>query len=893
MHSAPDTGVNGGADALLPVLGALLDQVLDLQPADRESWLARLRVEHPVHAAELERLLAAEAELDARGFLPDGAWDPETRGGRGLAGQRLGAWTVERPLGQGGMGTVWLARRSDGRFEGTAAVKILNLALLDPIGSERFRREGTMLARLSHPNIARLLDAGVTSGGQPYLVLEHVEGTRIDRYCDERRLTPVERIELFQQVLAAVAHAHANLLVHRDLKPSNILVATDGTVKLLDFGIAKLLEDQGAGGSAASTLTDLGGRALTPEYAAPEQLGGGPITTATDVYALGVLLYFLLAGRHPTGEGSLTTADHLKGILDTPPPRLSAAVTGAEARASALERLRRLYAGDLDNIVAKALKKAPGERYPTVGAYAEDLRRYLDHQPVSARPDSLRYRAGKFVARNAVPVALASLAGLALVGGLAGTITQAARATAQAARADSAARAAAEERDFALRQLSRVEAVNDLNNFLLSDAAPSGKPFTVGALMGRAESIVERDRADSGINRIELFIALGRQYWSHDEDAKARRLLERAYGLSRMLRDPSTRARAACALAAALARAGDFARAEALTREGLAELANEPRFVIDRIFCLMRGSEVARESEDGAASVARMEAAEQLFRELRFPAPALDLHIQMNLAEAYRGASRLPEAARAFEQAHARLVEMGRENTEAAGTLFNNWALTLHFGGQPLAAEPLFRRAIAISQADTSLEAVSPMLLNNYARTLGMLGRLSEAARYAEQAYRSALRAGHEVVIIQSLLLRAGIYSNLGDADRADRLLTELEPRFRAFPRAHPAFMGLLRQRGLNALKRGDLKAAMDAADSAVVLGRTNPAAGDYLPSLLLLRAETALAMHRYADAQRDARAALDAARALVAGDAPSSVVGSASLSLGHALRGQGAVDQA
>ncbi len=256
---------------LLAALHALLDQALDLAPGEREAWFARLRIERPVHAAELEALLAAEPSLDARGFLSGGPFTERTPP-PGLAGQRLGAYTLEQPLGQGGMGSVWLARRSDGRYEGTAAVKLLNLALLDPVGSERFQREGSALARLSHPNIARLLDAGVTDGGQPFLVLEHVEGTRIDSYCDDGRLGPAERIGLFLQVLAAVAHAHANLLVHRDLKPSNILVTPEGTVKLLDFGIAKLLED-GAPGAEASTLTDLGGRALTPEYAAPEIVG--------------------------------------------------------------------------------------------------------------------------------------------------------------------------------------------------------------------------------------------------------------------------------------------------------------------------------------------------------------------------------------------------------------------------------------------------------------------------------------------------------------------------------------------------------------------------------------------------------------------------------------------
>jgi serine/threonine protein kinase/tetratricopeptide (TPR) repeat protein len=368
----------------------LLDQAIDLDPAAREAWLVQLRTEQPALASEVEALFADEVELDAQGFLA-GRVQEAVSATPGLAGRPLGAYTLERPLGRGGMGSVWFARRSDGRYEGTAAVKLLNLALLDPVGIARFRREGTALARLGHPNIARLLDAGITDGGQPYLVLEYVDGTRIDRYCEARRLGPSERIALFIQVLDAVAHAHVHRLVHRDIKPSNILVTPDGKVKLLDFGIAKILEGETAGADS-STLTEVGGRALTPEYAAPEQISGGTITQATDIYALAVLLYMLLSGRHPTGQGSRTPTEYLTGVLDSEPPGLSTVVTDAEKRGYSREELQRIYAGDLDNILAKALRKRPEERYPTVAALADDLRRYLGHEPVSARPPRRSHR---------------------------------------------------------------------------------------------------------------------------------------------------------------------------------------------------------------------------------------------------------------------------------------------------------------------------------------------------------------------------------------------------------------------------------------------------------------------------------------------------------------------
>jgi tetratricopeptide (TPR) repeat protein len=285
-------------------------------------------------------------------------------------------------------------------------VKLLHLALLGEGGDVRFRREGTLLARLTHPRIARLLDAGVTSTGQPYLVLEYVEGARIDRFADDRRLDLVGRLELFLQVAEAVAHAHANLVIHRDLKPSNILVGTDGTVKLLDFGIARLLEENASG---QATLTGLAAQALTPEYAAPEQARGEPVTTGTDVYALGVLLYLLLTGRHPTGDDCRTATEQLHALLERDPVRASDA---------APHRLRRTYRGDIDNVLAKALEKEPGRRYASVTALTDDIRRFLNHEPLSVRGQAWGYRATKFIRRHRWPMAAAVAAVAMLITGL-------------------------------------------------------------------------------------------------------------------------------------------------------------------------------------------------------------------------------------------------------------------------------------------------------------------------------------------------------------------------------------------------------------------------------------------------------------------------------------------
>lgn len=407
------------------VLSPHLDEVLEMTGDERSIWLSSLQRENPTLAYQLEILLREHRVLSEEGFLE--ASTLELPGGPGLAGQTLGVYTLGSQIGHGGMGTVWLAERSDGRFERRVAVKVLNIALMGKGGEERFKREGRILGRLTHPHIAELIDAGVSLIGQPFLVLEYVEGDHIDRYCDNNRLDVRARVRLFLDALRAVAQAHANHIVHRDLKPSNILVRTDGQAKLLDFGIAKLLE--GEGQIAESPLTLEGGRALTPEYAAPEQLKGETVTAATDIYASGVLLYVLLTGYHPAGHGPRTPASLLKAILEAEPPRPSeivaptqtneeTAAANAERRATTPDKLARLLRGDLDTIVAKALKKNPQDRYPSIEAFADDLQRYLRHEPISARPDALAYRAGKFVRRHRSSVIATLLVTLALTGTL-------------------------------------------------------------------------------------------------------------------------------------------------------------------------------------------------------------------------------------------------------------------------------------------------------------------------------------------------------------------------------------------------------------------------------------------------------------------------------------------
>ena len=405
-------------------MSRLLDEALPLDEPARRAWIAGLPPECddliPALRAALLPDAAAHGTLDT---LPKFQADsPADRTASALnAGQRIGPYELIRPLGAGGMAEVWLARRADGAFEREVALK---LPLHTPWRSDldqRFTREREILASLSHRNIALLFDAGFAANGQPYLALQYVLGTPLTTYCDKHRLAIRERLELFQQVLRAVQYAHANLVIHRDLKPSNILVTEDGRVQLLDFGIAKLLSD---GEAKETELTRVGGRALTPEYAAPEQFTGAPITTAADIYALGVMLYALLTGQrpYPLKRDSRAALEEAILHLEPPPPsRFAGDARTAQMRASTPRKLARMLRGDLDTITLKALKKVPGERYATADAFAEDIARYLRGDVVLAQPDSIAYRVGKFAQRHWAAIAAAGAVVLKLAGGLVAT----------------------------------------------------------------------------------------------------------------------------------------------------------------------------------------------------------------------------------------------------------------------------------------------------------------------------------------------------------------------------------------------------------------------------------------------------------------------------------------
>ena len=417
-------------------IGELFDQVVEVPAHERDGLLRRLCGDDEELLHEVRALLAADAAGDALDQrtpqLRDAVatdWAREHESGAPI-GSMIGSWRVLREIGRGGMGVVLLVERADGQFEQRAALKLIKRGMDSEAVLARFLRERQILARLAHPGIARLIDGGLSADHRPYFVMEYVQGTSLFDYCLRRESGLRERIECILQVCAALQFAHRQLVVHLDIKPSNVLVTDNGEIKLLDFGIAKLL-----GGGQSDIQTGTGhDRPLTPGYASPEQLRSEPVTTATDVYGVGCLLYELLTGRRPNGLGDAASLEQVRQALDRGEPVAPSAAAAGVTNAIAPIPARQLR-GDLDTIVLKALKREPERRYATVESLADDLRRHLSGQPIAARRDSALYRIGKFVLRHRVGATLVVAACSALLATTTVALREAQSARDQAQRA--------------------------------------------------------------------------------------------------------------------------------------------------------------------------------------------------------------------------------------------------------------------------------------------------------------------------------------------------------------------------------------------------------------------------------------------------------------------------
>ncbi|MEO6210488.1 MAG: serine/threonine-protein kinase [Gemmatimonadaceae bacterium] len=754
-----------------PELSRLLDEALDLPDDARAAWLASQRARNSAIAAELEALLKHESTMDRADFLGESQSAKLPRWST-LAGQTFGSYVIEKPLGQGGMGSVWLARRSDGRFEGRVAIKFLSLAVAGPVGEERFRREGTALARLTHPNIARLLDAGISPVGLPYLVLEYVEGQPIDEYCDARKLSIDARLRLFTQVLTAVSLAHANFIVHRDLKPANILVTEDGTVKLLDFGIAKLLEE----GGETAELTAAQGGVFTYKYAAPEQIRNEPITIATDVYSLGVILYELLAGKHPTSSTARTPAEHVVAILNTESGLLSLALTRggalnredverlAAARDTSPERLRRVFAGDLDNIVAKALKKLPAERYPTVGAFAQDIRHYLGHEPVSARADAFGYRAGKFVRRHRLEVALATLVTIALLGA-------ATRERQLRGRAESEARKAVAVEGYLISIFGAADP--------FAPTADKPSDVTARTLLDRGAQRIDTSLVNQPDVRAELRGALGGVYMNLGEYTEATKELRQSLAERRALygRDNASVAQAMDQLGDVLTKQDSLAEADTLLRGALAirrklfgENNDATALSLDHL------AELFNEKDDFPNAEPLYRSALRVRRELHGDSDLTVATSRVSLGELLLMRSENKEAIGEFQQALAiRQRKLGPDHPSTAEAI-RRMARAEDALGDYADGERHYREALAIDRKalGTNHRNVAS-ILNDLGQLLRTQGRLDEADTLLREALaidRRLFGENHDAVSA-NLSNLAVVVRERGDFDEAERLLEQ------------------------------------------------------------------------------------------------------------------------
>ena len=878
-------------------LAPLLDELMDLAPPERAARLAALRAGDPATADELDAILAASVAANAMDFLggeaPAAAPESPT-----LAGTRIGAYVIDAPLGQGGSGSVWRAHRDDGRYEGQVAIKLLHFSLIGRAAAQRFSQEGALLARLSHPNIARLLDAGVSANGQPYLVLELVEGERIDVWCERRALGVEQRLALFDEVLAAVAHAHSHLIIHRDIKPNNILVDADGHVKLLDFGISRLVEDE----SREATVTVLGQRAMTPEFAAPEQVAGEMITTATDVYALGVLLYLLLGGRQPTEREGAARAEAARAALDTEPLPLAASMRAAggpsaaalaAARGTSQARLRRQLGGDLEKIVAHALRKRPDERYQTVAALADDLRRHREHEPVLAREDGVLYRCGKFVRRHRAGVATAAALLVAIGAGVTGTLTQAARAQAQAtaaraqaARADAQARIAESERASALRELTRSEASDAFMRFVLSQS-PS-RPVTMPQMLANAETAIARQFAGEPGLQAYLRLVVADLYGEIELYDRAAPLLEQARTGAQHAGDVALAAQADCTLAGLESATGRGDGASRRIDEDIRRLEQIPQAEHDGLVdCLNERAIRHRDAGEAKETLADAEAA---IAHLGTPRPGqrvTQVVLMEAMADARMVLGQTAAAITGYEATLARLDEIGRSGTSMALSESSNLGTLLSRAGQWRRADAVFRKARANAPSD--LPVMRQVLDTNHARLLLSLGRGDEAQPMAEAAFAVARQGGNRRAQAYTAMTAAAIACDRGQLERCSARLDYSAAAFAKLQPVDASGLGTLGfMRADLALRRHDLAAAQ-AGLRQTIAGLS--AMSEWSPMLarsqtLLSRAD--LQAGDVAAALRDAGLAVASTRRFGEGLAANGWLGEALLARAKAERAQG-----
>jgi eukaryotic-like serine/threonine-protein kinase len=719
---------------------AVLDDALEREEAERTAFLEAACQGDGELRREVESLLESEAEIgdfiETPVFRIHGETEPLA------VGQRVGAYRIVRELGRGGMGSVYLAERADEEFEQRVALKLVRRGMDTDEIVRRFRSERQILAHLDHPNIAKLFDGGTTEDGRPYFVMEYVEGQPIDGYCDDRKLSVRERLELFRRVCSAVHFAHQNLIVHRDLKPGNILVTAGGAPKLLDFGIAKLLDPD----QEPFALTRADVRPMTPEYASPEQVRGEAITTASDVYSLGVLLYVLLTGHSPYRPATRDSQSLAKAICETDPPRPSSVIRQAEearrpdgtsveltpesvsrVREGEVRLLRRCLAGDLDNVVLMAMSKDPKRRYASVDQLSNDIGRHLEGWPVVARKDTLGYRARKFAGRHKAGVTVAALFLLLIVGfSVAVTIFW----------------------QRAVREQRRAEEISEFleNLFTISNPSESrGEEITAREMLDKGARTIDQGLADQPGLRADLMETMGRVYRKLGLYTQARPLLEEALRLHRqeLGNDDPRVASTLHNLANVLREMDEDDAAEPLIREALR---------IQRSKGETRNIDYASGLTNlGALHVAReeLEEAEALYKEslaikrtLPDADPADIARSLNNLGRLRQVRGDLADAERLYRESLKvrRKLSQGEPDPELANSL-NNLGTLLQDQGDFAGAEAFYREALDMRLK--LFDEDNPKVVRSL-NNLGLVLHLRGDSAGAEDPLRKALAIAEE-----------------------------------------------------------------------------------------------------------------------------------------------------
>lgn len=767
----------------------IFQAAVECEPGERAALLAESCNGDVELIHEVESLLEYQNRADK--FIEKSAFEVGARllttdEADALEGKRIGQYKLIRRIGSGGMGLVYLAERADKQFQKNVAIKIVRVGLDSAETSRRFAYERQILAALDHPNIAKLLDAGTTDGALPYLVMDYVEGAPINRYCDEHKLSTSQRLKLFHTVCSAVQFAHQRLVIHRDIKPGNILVSDDGVPKLLDFGIAKLL-DPSLADAAAHTQTGL--RVMTPEYASPEQVRGLEVTTASDIYSLGVLLYELLTGERPYRITSRRPDEIARAICEQEPTKPSQAVSGKgqsakrkELRAKSQERSEReqlatddgqqtnlkseiqnlkSLRGDLDNIVLKAMQKEPQRRYSSVEQFSEDISRHLEGLPVSARPDTFGYRSAKFIRRHKVGVTAAMLVGLSLIAGIVATAWQARAATAQ--------------RDRARAEAQKADELNRFLQRMLASADPSvqGKDVTVARLLGEAAKRVDTEFSNQPETTAAMrstigmtYLALGLYDAAEPQLRAALETRQRSFGVNHP--DVATSMNN---LAQLLVEQGKIAEAEQLYRKAL------------DISTRLRGAD----DLETAAIMHNLAA-------LLVLKGSLDEAEQMNRTELA-----------------IRRRKLGNKSEDVAKSL-NDLGVVLGTKGDLAGAEQLHREALAITQQIYGPEHVNvAATLATVAAIVEERGDYVEAEKFYQQALamRRKLLGPEHPTVTWTMYNYAYMLTRKGEYQKAEQLAREvLALRGKTLNDEHPMVASTLQVLAKSLMEQGDTRAA-------------------------------------------------------------------------------------